>query len=205
APVISPELIARFGAAVGEKNCIREPEQLRTYESDGLASFRATPGLVVLPSSTEEVVACVRLAREAGLPIVARGSGTGLSGGALPVPGCVLIGLSRMKKILQIDFDNAFMRVQPGVINLDVSKAIAAAGWYYAPDPSSQSVCTIGGNVAENSGGAHCLKYGFTVNHVLGLRIVLADGTVHDLGGPVLDQPGYDLTGVVVGSEGLLG
>ena len=203
--MISREIIARFAAAVGEKNCIREPEQLRTYESDGLATFRATPGLVVLPASTEEVVKCVLLAREAGVPIVARGSGTGLSGGALPVAGCVLIGLARMRKILEIDFDNAFMRVQPGVINLDVSKAIGAEGWYYAPDPSSQSVCTIGGNVAENSGGAHCLKYGFTVNHVLGVRIVLGDGSVHDLGGAVLDRPGYDLTGVVVGSEGMLG
>ena len=201
----SAQILARFCAAVGEKNCIREPEQLRTYESDGLASFRATPGVVLLPASTEEVVACVRIAREAGLPIVARGSGTGLSGGALPVPGCALIGLSRMRKILQVDYDNAFMRVEPGVINLDVSKLISGLGWYYAPDPSSQSVCSIGGNVAENSGGAHCLKYGFTVNHVLGVRIVLGDGSVQDLGGPVLDQPGYDLTGVVVGSEGMLG
>ena len=198
-------LIARFAEVVGEGYCIREPEQLRTYESDGLASFRVTPGVVVLPTSTEEVVACVKLAREAGRPIVARGSGTGLSGGALPVPGCVLIGLSRMRKILEVDYDNAFMRVQPGVINLDVSKSIGPQGWYYAPDPSSQSVCSIGGNVAENSGGAHCLKYGFTVNHVLGVRMVLYDGRVVDLGGPVLDQPGYDLTGVVVGSEGLLG
>jgi glycolate oxidase len=198
-------LIARFAAVVGEKYCYSKPEQLRTYESDGLASFRVTPGVVVLPASTEEVVGCVKVAREAGLPIVARGSGTGLSGGALPVPGCVLIGLSRMRTILEVDYDNAFMRVQPGVINLDVSKHIGPQGWYYAPDPSSQSVCSIGGNVAENSGGAHCLKYGFTVNHVLGVRIVLQDGSVVDLGGPVLDQPGYDLAGVVVGSEGLLG
>ena len=149
-----------------------------------------TPGVVVLPASTEEVIGCVKIAREAGLPIVARGSGTGLSGGALPVPGCMLIGLSRMRKILQVDLENAFMRVEPGVINLDVSKQIGPEGWYYAPDPSSQSVCSIGGNVAENSGGAHCLKYGFTVNHVLGLRMVLYDGSEVDLGGPVLDQPG---------------
>ena len=202
---MDPEIIARFAAAVGEKNCIREPEQLRTYESDGLASFRATPGIVVLPASTEEVSACVKIAREAGMPIVARGAGTGLSGGALPVAGCLLMGMARMKRVLQVDLDNAFMRVQPGVINLDVSKLIGPQGWYYAPDPSSQSVCTIGGNVAENSGGAHCLKYGFTVNHVLGVRIVLGDGAVIDLGGPVPDQPGYDLTGVVVGSEGMLG
>src|SRR5437763_3780371 len=195
----------KFAAAVGEANCFRAPEQLRTYESDGLASFRVTPGIVVLPESTEQVAACVKIAREAGMPIVARGSGTGLSGGALPVAGCALIGLSRMRKVLQVDYDNAFMRVQPGVINLDVSKLISPQGWYYAPDPSSQSVCSIGGNVAENSGGAHCLKYGFTVNHTLGVRMVLYDGSVVDLGGPVLDRPGYDLTGVVVGSEGLLG
>src|SRR5438477_5674084 len=202
---MNPEVITALAAAVGEKNCIREAEQLRTYESDGLTSFRAMPGVVVLPASTEEVVACVKLAREARLPIVARGSGTGLSGGALPVPGCVLMGLSRMRKILEVDYDNAFMRVQPGVINLDVSRHIGPQGWYYAPDPSSQSVCSIGGNVAENSGGAHCLKYGFTVNHVLGLRVVLHDGSVVDLGGAVADTPGYDLAGVVVGSEGLLG
>src|SRR3989442_8833615 len=198
-------LVSRFAAVVGEGSGICKAEQLRPYESDGLASFRVTPGVVVLPASTEEVVGCVKIAREAGLPIVARGSGTGLSGGALPVPGCVLIGLSRMRKILEVDLENAFMRVQPGVINLDVSKQIGPEGWYYAPDPSSQSVCSIGGNVAENSGGAHCLKYGFTVNHVLGVRMVLYDGSVAGLGGPVLDQPGYDLTGVVVGSEGLLG
>jgi len=198
-------LVARFAAVVGDAYCIHEAAQLRTYESDGLASFRVTPGVVVLPTTTEEVVACVKLAREAGLPIVARGSGTGLSGGALPVPGCVLIGLSRMRRILEVDYDNAYIRVQPGVINLDVSKHIGPQGWYYAPDPSSQSVCSIGGNVAENSGGAHCLKYGFTVNHTLGMRMVLYDGTVADIGGPVPDAPGYDLAGIIVGSEGLLG
>ena len=202
---VPPEVLRQLTAAVGEHNCIREPEQLRTYESDGLASFRATPGVVVLPASTEEVSQVVRIAQRAGLPIVARGAGTGLSGGALPIPGCVLIGLSRMKKVLEVDLDNGFLRVQPGVINLDVSKLIGPSGYYYAPDPSSQSVCTIGGNVAENSGGAHCLKYGFTVNHVLGLTVVLGDGSVVKLGGPVLDEPGYDLTGVVVGSEGMLG
>ena len=195
----------KFCAAVGDANCIRKPEQLHVYESDGLATFRTTPGIVVLPATTDEVVACVRIAREAGMPIVARGSGTGLSGGALPVPGCALIGTARMRQILEIDFDNAFMRVQPGVINLDVSKKIAPQGWYYAPDPSSQSVCSIGGNVAENSGGAHCLKYGFTVNHVLGVRLVTPEAEVVDVGGPVLDQAGYDLTGIIVGSEGLLG
>jgi glycolate oxidase len=194
-----------MAAVVDPRNCISDPAGLRTYECDGLTSFRVTPGLVVLPDSTEQVVDIVRIAREANLPIVARGSGTGLSGGALPVPGCVVVGLSRMKKILEIDLENGWMRVQPGVINLDVSKAIGPSGYYYAPDPSSQGVCTIGGNVSENSGGAHCLKYGFTANHVLGARLVLEDGNIADLGGPVLDTPGYDLTGVLVGSEGMLG
>jgi glycolate oxidase len=201
---VAPELIARFAGIVGARECIWRPEELRVYECDGLASFRTRPGLVVLPGSTEEVVAVVKLAREAGLPVVPRGSGTGLSGGALPVPGCVLLGLSRMKRILEIDYDNAWMRAEPGVINLEISKRLLPRGYYYAPDPSSQQVCTIGGNVAENSGGAHCLKYGFTTNHVLGAKVVLGDGSVVELGGPVLDSPGYDLRGALVGSEGTL-
>ena len=205
ASTVPSEVADRLRSIVGERNCIVESSQLRTYESDGLTSFHAMPGIVVLPASTEEVAQIVRVAREASLPIVPRGAGTGLSGGALPVPGCVLVGMSRMRSILEIDLENGWMRVQPGVINLDVSKRIGAEGYYYAPDPSSQSVCTIGGNVAENSGGAHCLKYGFTVNHVLGARIVLSDGEVVDLGGPVADAPGYDLLGVLVGSEGTLG
>src|SRR5207253_8167058 len=150
-----------------------------------------------LAGSTEQVAEVVKIARAHGLPVVPRGAGTGLSGGALPVPGCVLVGLSRMKRVLQVDLDNAWMRVEPGVVNLDVSRKLAPQGYYYSPDPSSQSVCTIGGNVAENSGGAHCLKYGFTVNHVLGARVVLGDGSIADLGGPVLDAPGYDLTGAL--------
>jgi glycolate oxidase len=192
-PAIPTNVVARIAAIVGAEHCISEPEQLRTYECDALMSFRQRPGLVVLPGSTEEVSKVVTLARQAGLPIVPRGAGTGLSGGALPVPGCVVIGLSRMKRVLEVDLENAWMRVEPGV------------AYYYAPDPSSQSVCTIGGNVAENSGGAHCLKYGFTTNHVLGARLVVESGDVIDLGGPVLDSPGYDLLGVLVGSEGTLG
>jgi glycolate oxidase len=207
APVAAvPEsVIGEMAAVVGRSHCVSEPEQLRTYECDGLTSFRATPGLVVLPGSTEEVSRVVKLAAAAGLSIVARGAGTGLSGGALPVPGCVVLGLSRMKRILEVDLENGWMRVEPGVINLEVSRRLSPSGYYYAPDPSSQGVCTIGGNVAENSGGAHCLKYGFTVNHVLGARLVLGDGSVVDLGGPVPDAPGYDLLGVLVGSEGMLG
>src|SRR5215468_5750242 len=202
---LSPAQIARFAAIVGDRNCIWRPDELRTYESDALTTFRVQPGVVVLPASRAEVAEVVRLAHREGLPIVPRGSGTGLSGGALPVPGGVLLGLSRMKRIVEIDFDNQWMRVEPGVINLEISKRLASRGYYYAPDPSSQQVCTIGGNVAENSGGAHCLKYGFTTNHVLGARVVLGDGEVVDLGGPVADPPGYDLRGALVGSEGTLG
>src|SRR5215467_7745214 len=175
---IAEQTIEKFRTIVGADACISRPEQLLTYECDALTSFHARPGLVVLPRSTEEVVAIVKLAGELGLPAVPRGSGTGLSGGALPVAGCVLLGLSRMKRILEIDFDNQWIRVEPGVINLEITKRIAPHGYYYAPDPSSQQVCTIGGNVAETSGGAHCLKYGFTTNHVLGATVVLPDGEV---------------------------
>ena len=202
--MISQDAIRAFRATVSERNCITAPEELRTYECDGLTSFRSTPGVVVLPGTTAEVVEVVKIAQAHQIPIVPRGSGTGLSGGALPVPGGVVVGLSRMKRIIEIDLENCWMRVEPGVINLDVSRRLAPHGYYYAPDPSSQSVCSIGGNLAENSGGAHCLKYGFTVNHVLGARVVLADGSVADLGGPVLDTAGYDLIGAVVGSEGTL-
>ena len=199
--------VSDFIAIVGERNTITEGSELRTYEADGLPGFRVRPAVVVLPETTEQVAACVRLARTLGMPIVPRGSGTGLSGGALPVEGCVVIGLSRMKAILEVDLPNLRMRVQPGVINLNISRHLAAAGYYYAPDPSSQSVCSIGGNVAENSGGAHCLKYGFTVNHAVGATIVTAEGEIVSIGahGGEPDTLGYDLMGVFVGSEGLLG
>ncbi|MEA2786001.1 MAG: glycolate oxidase [Candidatus Eremiobacteraeota bacterium] len=200
-------LHARFGAIVGAKNAFVAPVELRTYECDGLLGYRVRPEIVVLPGSTDEVAACVKLARELGMPVVPRGAGTGLSGGALPSAGCIVIGLSRMRQILEVDLPNRVARVQPGVINLDITRALVGDGYFYAPDPSSQSVCTIGGNVAENSGGAHCLKYGFTVNHVLGLTIVLPDGEVVQLGSNAgePDALGYDLVGVVVGSEGMTG
>jgi glycolate oxidase len=201
----SLEVVAGMAAIVGERHVIHDPAALATYDCDALTSFRARPSLVVLPASTDEVVALMKLARRAGMPVVPRGAGTGLSGGALPTPGCLVLGMARMNAILEVDLDNGFLRAQPGVINLDVSRRLAPAGYYYAPDPSSQSVCTIGGNVAENSGGAHCLKYGFTVNHVRGARLVTSEGDVVDLGGPVLDAPGYDLLGVLVGGEGTLG
>jgi glycolate oxidase len=196
-----------FARIVGERNTITAPSELRTYECDGLAGFRVRPAVVVLPETTAQVAAAVKLARAMKLPIVPRGAGTGLSGGALPCDGCVVIGLARMTKILGVDLENRRMRVQPGVINLDISRYIAPLGYYYAPDPSSQSVCTIGGNVAENSGGAHCLKYGFTVNHAVGATIVTSDGDIVTIGEQTgePDSLGYDLMGVFVGSEGLLG
>jgi glycolate oxidase len=201
----SPGIERELSDIVGAANCIVDPGELRTYECDGLTGTRVRPRVVVLPATTEETAAVVRVARRYGLPIVPRGAGTGLSGGALPVAGCIVIGLSRMKRILAIDLENQRMRVQPGVINLDVSRAIAADGYYYAPDPSSQSICSIGGNIAENSGGAHCLKYGFTVNHVVGATIVTAEGEIVELGSAGADPLGYDLMAVLVGSEGLVG
>jgi glycolate oxidase len=198
-------LIGRMEAALGQAAVISERDQLRTYECDGLTSYRSIPSLVVLPESAQQVQQVVRVCWEEGVPFVARGSGTGLSGGALPVEDGVLIVLSRMRRILEIDLENQRVVVEPGVVNLWVTEAVAADGFYYAPDPSSQLVCSIGGNVAENSGGAHCLKYGFTVNHVTGLEIVLPDGEMMSIGGKALDPPGYDLVGAFVGSEGTLG
>lgn len=198
-------LIQRMLAGLGPDAVIAQREQLRTYECDGLTNYRAIPTLVVLPQTAEEVQHAVRVCYEEGVPFVARGSGTGLSGGALPVEEGVLIVLSRMRRILEVDIPNARVVVEPGVINLWVTEAVAPHGYYYAPDPSSQLVCSIGGNVAENSGGAHCLKYGFTTNHVTGLEVVLPDGSMVHLGGKALDTPGYDLVGAFVGSEGTLG
>jgi glycolate oxidase len=181
---------------------IEEPEQLRTYECDGLTGHKVVPSLVSLPATTEEVAGVVKACAAAGVPFVARGAGTGLSGGALPVADGVVISLARMNKVLHVDLDAARITVQPGVTNLQVTEAVIADGWYYAPDPSSQQVCTIGGNVAENSGGAHCLKYGFTANHVTELLVVLPDGATARL---TSDSPGPDLLGAFVGSEGTLG
>jgi glycolate oxidase len=203
--MLAVDVFGELSAIVGPKRTIVDPAELRTYECDGLAGVRVRPLAVVLPETTEEVSALCRVAKTHGLPIVPRGSGTGLSGGALPVDGCLLVVLSRMTRILAVDLENRRVRVQPGVINLDVSRAIAADGYYYAPDPSSQSVCSIGGNIAENSGGAHCLKYGFTVNHVVEATIVLADGEIVRVGEAAVDPLGYDLIAAVVGSEGLVG
>jgi len=203
--MVAVDVFSELSAIVGPGRTIVDPAELRTYECDGLAGVRVRPLAVVLPETTEEVSALCRVAKTHGMPIVPRGSGTGLSGGALPVDGCLLVVLSRMTRILAVDLENRRVRVQPGVINLDVSRAIAADGYYYAPDPSSQSVCSIGGNIAENSGGAHCLKYGFTVNHVVEATIVLADGEIVRVGEAAVDPLGYDLIAAVVGSEGLVG
>jgi glycolate oxidase len=196
---IGPGLIDRFAALT---EVIREPAQLRTYECDGLTNRRVVPSLVALPGSVEEVQAVVRLCNEERIPFVARGAGTGLSGGALPVAEGIVVSLARLDRILELDLDAGLAVVEPGVANVDVTRAVAGEGFYYAPDPSSQQVCTIGGNVAENSGGAHCLKYGFTVNHVLAAEIVLPDGELAELS--VWDE-GPDLLGAFVGSEGTLG
>src|SRR5713226_4151345 len=198
-------IFAEFQAIVGDRGLISSPEELHTYECDGLTNFRVMPRAVLLPNSTEQVQAIVRICHRERIPFVARGSGTGLSGGALPVENGIVISLARMNRILEVDFRNARVVVEPGVINLDVTGRVAPQEYFYAPDPSSQSICSIGGNVAENSGGAHYLKYGFTTTHVLGLEVILPDGSLIHLGGKTLDAPGYDLAGVFVGSEGTLG
>ncbi|HZY64376.1 MAG TPA: FAD-linked oxidase C-terminal domain-containing protein [Rubrobacteraceae bacterium] len=199
-------LIGAMQDILGEEGVIHEHEQLRTYECDGLMEYRVIPDLVVLPESAEQVQKVVRLCYEEGIPFVARGSGTGLSGGALPVKSGVLIVMSRMKSILEVDIPNRRVVVEPGVINVWVSQAVADEGYYYAPDPASQIVSSIGGNLSENSGGVHCLKYGFTTNHVMGVEVILPDGSVAHLGpGKAPDAPGYDLLGAFVGSEGTLG
>ena len=202
--MLESRIVEAVRAIVGPEGMVTADEETRTYESDGLAALRQKPELVALPTTTEQVAALVKLCHDEHIPFVPRGSGTGLSGGALPTPGSIVIALSRMREILSIDLPNQRAVVQPGVINLWVTQRVAPQGYYYAPDPSSQQVCSIGGNIAENSGGAHCLKYGFTVNHVLGMKVVLPDGEVMDIGGPALDYPGYDLPGIFVGSEGTL-
>ena len=198
-------LADRLRPLFGDDAVITDHQRLRTYECDGLAHYRVVPALVVLPRSTAEIAACVRVCAQEKVPFVARGSGTGLSGGALPHADGVLIVMSTMRTILDVDRDSQRAVVEPGVINLKLSEATRPEGYYYAPDPSSQQVCSIGGNVAENSGGAHCLKYGFTTNHVTGLELVTPAGDVVELGGKAPDAPGYDLLGALVGSEGTLG
>ncbi len=198
-------LAQRLATALPPDAVITDHQRLRTYECDGLAQYKVTPGLVVLPKTTDQVAFVVRSCHEAGVPFVARGSGTGLSGGALPRADGVLIVLTRMRSVTEIDIPNQRAVVEPGVLNLALSKLTQPDGYYFAPDPSSQQVCSIGGNVAENSGGAHCLKYGFTTGHITGVELVTPAGEVVTVGGKAPDAPGYDLLGALVGSEGTLG
>ncbi len=203
--MLSVAILAELRDAVGVDGLIIERNQLQTYECDGLAALRSLPAAVVLPRSSAQLQAVVGICARHGIPFVGRGAGTGLSGGALPDDRGIVISFARMTRILGTDYPNQRITVEAGVINAHVTQRVAATGHFYAPDPSSQTVCTIGGNVAENSGGAHCLKYGFTTTHVLELEVVLPTGNLVHLGSPTLDAPGYDLAGVFVGSEGTLG
>jgi len=203
--MLKSSTIAALERLVGTANLLTNPEEKLVYECDGLTMFKVMPEVVVFPTSTLQVAEVVRLADREQIPFVARGGGTGLSGGALAVDGGLMIALTKLNRILDIDLENQRAVVQPGVVNLWITQAVSAQGYYYAPDPSSQQACTIGGNVAENSGGPHTLKYGVTTNHVLGLDVVLPDGRIIETGGPAEDNPGYDLTGTLVGSEGTLG
>jgi glycolate oxidase len=198
------DLVDELRRIVGPDWVLTREHQLRTYESDGLLQYQVRPAVAVLPGSGDEVQRVVALCAAEGVPWVARGAGSGLSGGALPVSDGVLIVLTRLTRVLEVDLDNGRICVEPGVTNVAVSAAVGP-DLFYPPDPSSQIVCTIGGNVAENSGGAHCFKYGFTTNYVIGLEVVLPDGSVAHLGDDTLDPPGYDLVGAFVGSEGTLG
>lgn len=198
------DIISELRAIVGERYLLVEKEDVIVYEQDG-SIFQVMPEIVVVPATVEEVSAVVKVARRADVPIVPRGSGTGLAGGAVPAEGGIVLSLTRLNRIIKIDLENRLAIVEPGVINVDVTQAVAKDGFFYAPDPSSQAACSIGGNVANNSGGPHTLAYGVTTNHVLGVEAVLDDGAIVWLGGEVPDTPGYDLCGVFVGSEGTLG
>jgi glycolate oxidase len=199
------EIVARLAEIVGAEHVIVSEDERRAYEADALTAYRAVPLAVVLPGTTEEVAAVVRYLSQNGVKMIARGAGTSLSGGALPSPDAVVVGLARMNRILSIDYDNRIARVEAGVTNINITNAVAHQGFFYAPDPSSQLACTIAGNIAMNSGGAHCLKYGVTTNNVLGIRMVTIDGTIVEIGGDYLDAESYDLLGLVVGSEGQFG
>ncbi len=199
------DIIAALRKIVPVEGVIAEEEELRVYECDGLTAYRQLPMIVVLPETTEQVSRVLAYCHEQGIKIVPRGAGTSLSGGALPLEDGITLGLGKFNRILDIDYGNRCVTAQPGVTNLALTQAVSADGFYYAPDPSSQIACSIGGNVAENSGGVHCLKYGLTANNLLGIEMVLMDGEVVRIGGKHLDAGGYDLMGVVTGSEGLLG
>src|SRR6266849_2362450 len=201
----SEELCNRLRDIIDSPSILTSPSDLRVYECDGYTIEKNKPDVVVFPTITEQVVQIVRLCNELNVPFLPRGAGTSLAGGCLPVGGGVMIALTRMKRILEVSTRDRYAVVEPGVVNLWLTNHLKPQGFHYAPDPSSQGACTIGGNIATNSGGPHTLKYGVTVNHILGLEFVLPGGTVVQTGGPVEDAPGYDLTGVIVGSEGTFG
>src|SRR5215207_2818093 len=198
-------LLDRLRAIVGPENLLTERPDLMVYECDGFTIEKKQPDVVVFPTSTEQIVRIVKVCNELNVPFLARGAGTSLAGGCVPVGGGVMIALARMKRILEVNYRDRYAIVEPGVVNLWLTNHIKPKGYHFAPDPSSQGACTIGGNVATNSGGPHTLKYGVTVNHVLGVELVLPDGRVVVTGGPCADGPGYDLTGTIVGSEGTFG
>lgn len=198
-------IIAGLHACLPADCVIESEDERRAFETDALTAYRKMPLAVALPRTTQEVAAVMKFCHEAGVKVVARGAGTSLSGGAIPQEDAVILGLAKMSQVLDVNFADRTMRVQAGITNLAISNAVMHEGFFYAPDPSSQLACTIGGNIGMNSGGAHCLKYGVTTNNVLGVTMVLVDGTIVEIGGDALDAPGYDLLGVIVGSEGQLG
>ncbi|AWD22642.1 FAD-linked oxidase C-terminal domain-containing protein [Fuscovulum blasticum] len=200
-----PAIVARLRAVLPRDAVIDDPAETRAYECDALSAYRMQPLAVVLPRTTAEVAAALRVCWEEGVPVVPRGAGTSLAGGSMPTADAVVLGIARMNGVLETDYDNRFIRVQAGRTNLSVTGAVEAEGFFYAPDPSSQLACAIGGNIAMNSGGAHCLKYGVTTNNLLGVTLVKMDGTVVEIGGPWMDAAGLDLLGVICGSEGQLG
>ena len=199
------EIINKLKKIINPENVLAENEEMKPYETDALSAYKQMPLAVILPENTEEVSAILKYCNKENIKVIPRGAGTGLSGGALPLQDAILLGLGKFNKILEIDFNNKCVVAQPGVTNLSITHSVQDKGFYYAPDPSSQLACSIGGNVAENSGGVHSLKYGTTTNNILGLEIVLMDGTICNIGGKTLDQEGYDLLGLICGSEGLLG
>jgi glycolate oxidase len=198
-------IVARLHSVLPAEAVIHDPRETRAYECDALTAYRCPPLAAVLPETTEQVAAVLRLCHEEGVPVVPRGSGTSLAGGALPTADSVILGVARLRRVLEVNLADRLIRVQAGITNLAVTAAVEADGFFYAPDPSSQLACTIAGNIAMNSGGAHCLKYGVTTNNLVGATVVLMDGTVIELGGPFPDAPGLDLLGVLCGSEGQLG
>ena len=199
------KIVSDIGRIINPKNVLSHPDELRPFETDGLTAYRKVPLTVVMPETVEEVSKILKYCNENKIKVVPRGAGTGLSGGSMPLEDCVLMAMGKFNKVLEIDYENRCVVTQPCVTNLAITHAVQDKGFYYAPDPSSQIACSIGGNVAENSGGVHSLKYGATTNNLLGIEVVLMDGTITKFGGKTMDSEGYDFLGLMTGSEGLLG